>query len=237
MGKASRAKRERRDTTAPAATVRADDVRRQLPVFWIVVATMIVAGIATLVLTAPDKDEQARDAAAAKIPVYSDVSSQGESLPTWSGSGDDDAIGKIVPELRGEKFDGFKTAMAPGDGTSRVYVVLAHWCPHCQAEVPRIVKWAKAHELPANVEVVAVSTSVDKGRPNFPPAAWLAEEQWPYDVLIDDEVGTAAEALGVEGFPFLVFSDGEGKVTRRYSGEMPIKEFDAEVRALAPRAA
>ncbi len=237
MGKASRTKREARAASASRSAPPPEETRRSLPVFWLVIAAMVVAGIAALVLTAPDEKEQARDAAAAKIPVYADVVTEGDPLPTWTGSDTDDAVGMTVPGLRGEKFDGFRTSLAPGDGTARVYVALAHWCPHCQAEVPRIVKWAKAHDLPENVEIVAVSTAVDKGRPNFPPAAWLADEQWPYDVLIDDEVGSAGEALGIEGFPFLVFTDADGTVTRRYSGEMPIDEFDAEVRAIAPEAA
>ncbi len=236
MGKASREKRERR-TESMSRVAPPEDVRRQLPVFWMVIAAMVAIGIATLVLTAPDDAKKAQDAAADKVPAFATVNVEGKELSKWSGSGTDRAEGSIVPELQGEKFDGFRTTLTPGDGTARVYVVIAHWCPYCQAEVPRIVDWAKVHELPANVEVIAVSTSVDDGRPNYPPAAWLAEEQWPYDVLIDDELGTAAEALGTDGFPFLVFTDTTGKVTHRYSGEMPIDEFDKEVRALAKPAA
>jgi len=236
MGKKSRAKRERRtDPRRNMAAAQAE--RRNFPVFWIVIAVMVAVGIATLVLTAPDDAKKARDTAANKVPPYATVTVEGEKLSKWSGSGNDRAEGSIVPELGGEKFDGFRTTLTPGDGTAHVYVVLAHWCPHCQAEVPRIVDWAKTHELPENVKVVAISTAVDKGQPNFPPAAWLADEQWPYDVLIDDELGSAAEALGIEGFPFLVFADTDGKVTHRFSGEMPIGDFDKEARALAPKPA
>jgi thiol-disulfide isomerase/thioredoxin len=228
MGKASRTKRERRAQPAAPPPVQ----RREIPVFWMSIVGIVVLGIVALVVTAPNDAERARDAAAAKVPAYAEVSVSGDALPTWSGSKSDRAEGMSVPELRGERFDGFRTTLDPTDGTARVYVVFAHWCPHCQAEVPRIVDWAKAHELPAGVEIVGISTDVDENKPNYPPAAWLAREQWPYDVLIDDEVGSAAEALGVEGFPFLVFADADGHVVQRFSGEMKIGEFATAVNAL-----
>lgn len=230
MGKASRAKRERRQEPPAPPPAR----RRELPVFWISIAVILALGIGALVVTAPNDAERARDAAASRVPAYAQVTVDGEPLPTWSGSGSDVAEGMRVPKLRGTRFDGMRATLDPLDETARVYVVLAHWCQHCQDEVPRITTWARENELPADVEVVAVSTAVDEGRPNYPPAAWLAKERWPFDVLIDDEVGTAAEALGVEGFPFLVFVERDGTVSRRFSGEMPIRDFDAELRKLAP---
>jgi thiol-disulfide isomerase/thioredoxin len=232
MGKAARIKRERREQqlVEPASTRRSS-----LPLFWIVVGVLAVAAIATFLITAPSEAERAQADAAAKVPTYADVTVRGKSLPTWSerSAKDDAAVGQVVPAIGGTRFDGFRTTLDPTDGVARVYVVVAHWCPHCQKEVPRIAKWARAHELPAGVEVVAISTAVDEHQVNFPPAAWLAKERWPWDVLIDDEVGSAQDALGVEGFPFLVFTDQQGRVVRRFSGEMPIGEFDRDVRSLA----
>ncbi|MCW2920791.1 MAG: hypothetical protein JWL76_665 [Thermoleophilia bacterium] len=237
MGKASRTKRERRELDRQvtiAAATRTDT--RQLPVFWIVVAALVVAGIAALVVTAPNDRESAARAAADAVPTYADVSVDGAELPTWSGSGTDDAIGRQVPTLRGTTFERTIATWSSGDGVARAYVVVAHWCPHCRDEVPRLVEWSRDNDLPKDVELVTVSTAVDKGRPNFPPAAWLADEHWTHDVLIDDEVGTAAAALGVEGFPYLVFVDRHGVVQQRFSGEMPIKDFDAAIRTLATSA-
>jgi thiol-disulfide isomerase/thioredoxin len=244
MGKASREKRERREQAGAQTPQSAGrhassgggggDSQRQLPVFWIVIGALVLAGIAALVLTAPDDRETAAESAASKVPTFADVTVEGDSLPTWSGSGSDLAEGKLVPSISAEKFDGFRTSITP-DGTARVYVVVAHWCPHCQDEVPRIVDWAAENEVPDGVEVLALSTSASKDQPNYSPAAWLAREQWPFDALIDDELGTGAEALGVEGFPFLIFTDADGTVTKRFSGEMPIDEFEQELLALAPK--
>ena len=57
---------------------------------------------------------------------------------------------------------------------------VAHWCPHCQAEVPRIVALAEQGRLPEGVDVAAVSTAVDATAPNYPPSAWLDRVGWPF---------------------------------------------------------
>lgn len=202
--------------------------------FWIALTVLGVAVVATLIIAAPDDRERAADAKAEDVPAFAEVATRGAALPRWNGSDRDAAKGEEVPAIRGTGIDGRRTDLTPADGVARVYVVIAHWCPHCRDEVPRIVAWSKDHPLPAGVEIVAVSTAVSDSRDNFPPAAWLAREEWPYDTLIDDEVGTAAEALGVEEFPFLVFVDQTGEVVQRFSGEMPIDEFDAAVTALDP---
>ena len=101
---------------------------------------------------------------------------------------------------------------------------VAHWCPHCQAEVPRIVDLADDQGEIDGVQVAAVATSSTPDRPNFPPGDWLASEDWPGPVLVDsepeaDQLPTAAAAYGEAGFPFLVAVDAEGKVVARASGE------------------
>lgn len=247
MGKASRAKRERReDGRAPdgSALPRIDvpTERRQLPVFWIVIAVMVVAGIVALVVTAPDEDTKQREAKVADVPVYADVTVAGPSLDEFGGSDANDekdpAVGSAVPALDGTSIvSGDPLTITPGGGTARVYVVVAHWCPHCNVEVPKIVEWGATDGVPDGVEIVGVSTSAQKGSPNFPPATWLAREDWKWDALVDDEVGTAAEALGTSGFPFLVFVNADGTVAKRFSGEMPMSDFEAEVEAIAKTAA
>jgi cytochrome c biogenesis protein CcmG, thiol:disulfide interchange protein DsbE len=242
MGKASRSKRERHARTGDGgdgSSLPRIDVpteRRPFPVFWSVVALLVVGGLAALVLTAPDQDARDREAAASDAPVYADVRVEGAQLQQWTGTGSDSAEGSTVPTIAGTDIEGRSLALMPGGGAARAYVVVAHWCPHCQEEVPRLVEWARDNELPMGVEVVAVSTSVDRGQPNFPPAAWLAREDWPWPVFVDDEVGSAGDALGVQGYPFMVFTDAEGTVVSRYSGEMPIDEWDAAIRSIAPNA-
>lgn len=224
MGKAARIRaehRREREATPPEPT------HRTFPLFWLVVALVALMSIVAAVASRPSDAERSRDRAAADAPVFGDVRVTGTALPTWTGTGPDPAVGARVPRIVATDLEGETRALDPTDGVARAYVVVAHWCPHCNAEVPRIVEWARSAKLGTDVEVVAVSTAADKGQPNYPPATWLAREQWPFPAVVDDEIGTASEALGVEGFPFLVFVDREGRVTERASGELPIDEFAA----------
>ncbi|MCW2955723.1 MAG: hypothetical protein JWO69_592 [Thermoleophilia bacterium] len=233
MGKASRTKRERRDTPQKTGVV-ARNTKRQLPVFWIVVAVLVLGGLVAIVATRPDEADEAAVNAAKDAPVFADVAVDGEPLAEYD-EGTDPAVGDAIPSIAGTSLD--DEPMSIGGGSEpTVIVTVAHWCPHCQAEVPRIVDWAKGDGAAASegVRIVGLSTSVTEGQPNFPPAEWLAREQWPFDTLVDDEAGSAASALGVKGFPFITFVRGDGTVSERYSGEMPIDEFADAVERIAP---
>jgi thiol-disulfide isomerase/thioredoxin len=106
-------------------------------------------------------------------------------------------------------------------------VFLAHWCPHCQREVPRLVDWAAAGEVPDNLNVMAVSTAVDESRGNYPPSEWLADEGWKYPIMADDAVGTAASSFGLSSFPYFVLLSPDNEVLARRSGEIEIEDLKA----------
>ena len=105
-------------------------------------------------------------------------------------------------------------------GDPKVIAFLAHWCPHCQAEVPRLTAWADAGNAPDDVDIVAVSTNVSQVRPNFPPSDWLDEEGWPFPTMKDDALSSAHSAFGAGGFPYFVVVDADGNVVNRTSGEL-----------------
>ena len=141
------------------------------------------------------------------------------SLPRLAQGGEDPAVGQDMPALTGSAFDGSPVKIA-SDGRPKVLFFLAHWCPHCQNEVPVIVDYLEDEGEPDGVDLFGVSTAVDDSRPNFPPSAWLDRENWPLPVLADSEGGTAAEAYGVSGFPFFVAIDADGKVVGRHAGPL-----------------
>jgi thiol-disulfide isomerase/thioredoxin len=146
------------------------------------------------------------------------VSVQGRALADFPESGQDQAIGQPAPDLGGSSFDGTPVKIT-NDGTPKLIVFLAHWCPHCQAEVPRIVSLQERGALPASVRIYAVSTGVNPDYANYPPSAWLERERWTSPVLRDDENGSAARAYGLTGYPMIVFVDRHGAVVARTSGE------------------
>lgn len=136
----------------------------------------------------------------------------------------DVAVGTPAPTIVGLDFDGEPVRIdAAQDGPTMV-VFLAHWCSHCNAEVPVFNELRDDGRFPEDLNIVAISTSPDPGAPNFPPGEWLVEKDWTYPAIadgVDMDAGVfmGAEAFGVSGFPFVVLVDEAGDVVARWSGE------------------
>ena len=159
------------------------------------------------------------------------VSIEGQILDPLGDPSADSAIGAPAPLLRGYSFDGRPLTIEPGDGRSYMVVFLAHWCPHCNAEVPRLIEWKNMGMVPDGLEVVGVSTGVAADRPNYPPSEWIVEKKWPWTVMADSVTQDAAMAYGVSGYPFFTIIGADGTVKLRASGEKSIEEIDALVDA------
>jgi thiol-disulfide isomerase/thioredoxin len=135
------------------------------------------------------------------------------------GTPDDPAVGKTAPAIVGQGFDGEKVRFA-NNGTPRIVLFLSHSCPHCQAEVPRIVELAEEGKL-AGVEIDTVTTNTSKDLPNYPPSKWLNREDWPFSpVLLDDKKLRAFFGYGGDAYPYFVFIGADGVVKARISGEL-----------------
>lgn len=132
----------------------------------------------------------------------------------------DPAIGVTAPELSGTDFSGHPVDVV-ADGTPRVVMFVAHWCPHCQREVPAVIELIDSGEVPDGLELVVVSTAVRDGDENFPPQRWLEAEAWPGPIMRDSEAFDALLAFGAGGFPFSVYLNGDHEVVTRSAGEIP----------------
>lgn len=160
------------------------------------------------------------------------VEVQGDSLPELpDSSGDNDpAEGMAAPVVIGEDFDGNPVRIdAVNDGPT-LAVFLAHWCPHCNREVPRINELRDEGAFPEGLNIVGVSTGVSPDRPNWPPSEWFVDMDWTYPVIADGvdmqrETFIAADAYGLSGFPFITLIGSDGKVLARWSGEMDKDDF------------
>lgn len=146
--------------------------------------------------------------------------------------GQDPAVGQTPPKLEGVSFDGSKVTIDPADGRAKVIIFLAHWCPHCQAEVPRVEGWIKEGKQPEDVDIYAVSTAVSSDRVNYPPSKWIAREDFAPPVLLDGADSPAAKAFSLPGFPYFVALNADGTVAQRGSGEVPIEQFNQVVQSL-----
>lgn len=160
------------------------------------------------------------------------VTITGQPLPTYPGQGSTDpGVGTTIPDLSGTTLAGDAIEITD-DGKAKVLLFAAHWCPHCQKEIPLLAPDLRENPLPANVDMYTVSTSVNADAPNYPPSDWFENEQWPTPVIADDESNTAAQAYGLDGFPYFVFVNSDNTVAARTSGEIPVEQFRAYVDAL-----
>lgn len=154
----------------------------------------------------------------------------GASLPTFAGANGDPAIGMPAPEVHGSSFDGAPVAIAK-DGRPKVVLFVAHWCPHCQREVPLVQAWVDSGAVPEGVDLISVATSIDPARPNYPPDAWFQREGWTVPVIVDP-TNSVANAYGLNAFPYWVFIGPDGTVRARTVGELPIANLETVIRGL-----
>ncbi|NBR99398.1 MAG: TlpA family protein disulfide reductase [Actinobacteria bacterium] len=188
--------------------------------FWLIGG--IVAAIAVMAIVAIASQSGTKEVAQG-VDEFHAVEVSGDVLPAYADGAADKAVGMAAPILTGAGFTGNKIVTTPGAPTLLVF--LAHWCPHCQREVPLLVQWNRDGLVPSGVDVIAVATSTDPASPNFPPSEWLAREEFPvlWPVMADSAEKTAAGAMGVSGFPFFVLIGADGKVAFRGSGEIEMK--------------
>jgi len=148
----------------------------------------------------------------------------GTALPGYGGGSPDEAIGLQPPTLTGQDFAGQPVSIS-NDGTPKVVMFLAHWCPHCRREVPKVQSWLDTNGMPPGVSLYAVPTATVESRENYPPSKWLIGKNWTVPVLVDDADGTAASAWGLQSYPYFVAVGADGAVVKRASGELTEAQF------------
>jgi len=166
---------------------------------------------------------------------YGEVEVQGEALPLMPQSApiDESATGLAYPDVKGEDFDGDTVTIDHTDGRAKGIVFLAHWCSHCQAEVPRVQAWLDSTGGDSDVDLYSVATSMNSGQPNYPPSEWLEGENWTIPVIRDDQDNTVLINYGAGGFPYWVFTNSDGTVAIRTSGQLSTEQLETILATLS----
>ena len=160
----------------------------------------------------------------------------GDPLPARDSAADvDAAVGMTAPTFSGTTYAGQALTV---DATQGPYmlVFLAHWCPHCNAEVPRLNTWKHSGAVPSNLKVYGITTATDASQVNYPPGKWIGDKGWEWPALPDQSegvraAGKIATSFGADGWPYIVIVGADGKVKARASGEVEIKDLQAMVDA------
>jgi thiol-disulfide isomerase/thioredoxin len=198
------------------------------------IIAIVIGGAAIVAISSSGSDSASTTGS---ISEFSDITVSGEALPSFDSvsTATDTAIGLPAPVVSGQGFTGTEIT-TDGAGTPTLLVFLAHWCPHCQREVPLLVEWNKSGKTPTGIDIIAVATGTDPTNPNYPPSEWLAREEFPalWPVMADSKDATAGDAFGLSGYPYFVLIDGSGIVVKRMSGEIPMDELTVLLTALLP---
>lgn len=177
------------------------------------------------------------EAQAALAAVLGEVAVNGSALPPFLDNGSDDAVGTAAPVVEGADYSGEPVIIdAATDGPTMV-IVMAHWCPHCNEEIPKLNQLRDEGRIPEGVNIVGVSSGIAPDRSNFPPATWLETADWTFPVVADglDDGGSyiASAAYGTAGVPFAILIDGDGDVVARWAGERSVEQIETALTELA----
>lgn len=192
---------------------------------------------------ADDQDAEDQDAAApvndaaafggASIPEVDEVVVTGDALVGFDGAAaSDPAVGVASPVFEARNLADGERITLPAGGPI-IVGFFAHWCPHCQAELPVLVDWLGSGALPDDVTFVAVSTAVSDERPNYPPSAWFNNEGWSGLAVADDAQASLLATHGFSGFPAFIAIDADGIVVDRVGGNVGVAGFDRLAASLA----
>ena len=224
-------------TKTPVKTPAVPKQRSTALMVAIIVGAVVAVLVVVALLVSGGDDDKPSDgsgltfAPGAQISEFQGVAVDGDPLPRFAGGGADAAVGMPAPGMTGAGFDGTPIEITPGDGKPYMLVFLAHWCPHCNAEVPRLKEWRDQGGVPSDLRIIGVATGTNQNQPNYPPSEWLVDFGWPWEAMADSPRAVASETYGLDGYPFMVIVDGEGNVAGRTSGESSVEEIDRFVDA------
>jgi cytochrome c biogenesis protein CcmG/thiol:disulfide interchange protein DsbE len=196
---------------------------RSIPIVGIVVA--VVAVLAVVAVVFAGNTEVGSE--------YGEPQVQGQlSLMPPETAVDTSATGETAPIVIGADFDGNEVRIE-NDGRAKAIVLLAHWCPHCQNEVPEVQAWLDSGGGVEGVDLYSIATAMDSTRDNFPSSEWLDREGWTAPVVVDDADDTVYRAYGLGGFPFWVFVNSDGTVAARAAGRLGIDQLEQFMNGLS----
>jgi thiol-disulfide isomerase/thioredoxin len=209
--------------SAASATGPSTDRPRSSSAIWIGLALVVVLLAVAAVALTSSGDEPTSQATTAPSgsggdavatidgPARTEPISDGSPIPAWS-----------APTLDGGRFEWAGRPEGP-----TVLAIWAPWCPHCQAELPRLSAAVERHP---GISLVTLASALNQPGPT--PQDYMDSEGLSFTVGLDDEASTVAAGLGIQGFPTTYFVDAAGLVIVSASGELDPDALEEVLTAL-----
>lgn len=159
--------------------------------------------------------------------AFGEVTVEGNDLPFFESASGDPAVGVTAATVTGETFDGEQLTIGPDDN-AKIVVMLAHWCPVCQAEVPVVQGWVDGGGLPEGVDLYGVTVMTNRVRDGrtWPPQDWLEDEAWTSPTIKDDQQNSIVNAYGMTGTPTYVVLGPDNENLGRISGAIGLSGLE-----------
>jgi thiol-disulfide isomerase/thioredoxin/tetratricopeptide (TPR) repeat protein len=117
-----------------------------------------------------------------------------------------------LPAIDLEWLDGGRIGADEMEGRIVVINFWGIWCGPCVAEAPQLQQLHEKYRDDPGVVFLTINVfdyDLDRVR------AWMAENEYDYPVLVDDDFATRS---GVRGYPTTWFADAHGRIVFEYSG-------------------
>jgi thiol-disulfide isomerase/thioredoxin len=198
---------------------------------WLVVVIVAALAIAAAIVAvlARSGSSSSDDPSTVGLEQTQPVTVTGTPLAAFPDSGADPALGVTAPRLSGLSFDGTPVTVGGAKSDATLVVYLAHWCPHCQRELPKLAKWQADREVPEGVNVVGIATQTSSDQPNYPPSSWLTKSGISAPIMADSPTYEAASAYGMSSWPAFVLLDKDGVVRWRGTGEIDMDTLTSTI--------
>ena len=130
----------------------------------VVVLALVTGGVIWAASSGDDKTTSSDTAGTGvdltNLPVSQPISVVGDALSPYDvAQSPDPSVGLVAPLISGLDFQGDAIAVDPSANGPYMIVFLAHWCPHCNAEVPRLLDWKGSGAVPTELNVIGVATA------------------------------------------------------------------------------
>ncbi len=132
------------------------------------------------------------------------------------------AVGAAAPDFSVKASDGATLTKADLAGKPVLFVFFASWCPHCQAEAPKLKAIAQANP---DLQVVAIGV----GNNDTQKDIWGFQKKFDLPFATYDDGGKAASVYGITSYPTLVSMDKNGMIRDRDTGEVTPDRLNALV--------